>query len=93
MDNTTSRITAIVIIMLVRSLAAVKTDLSAREASVKISMNAKKGLDNCHKNADCLNTKDGFECKCESVYMGDGIDWYDADEWLVITTAEKCAVC
>ena len=44
MDNTTSRITAIAIIKLVRSLAAVKTDLSAMEASVKISMNAKTAL-------------------------------------------------
>ena len=46
-------------------------------------MNAKKGLDNCHKNADCLNTKDGFECKCESDYMGDGIDLYDADQCII----------
>ena len=44
MENTTSKITAIAIIMLVRSLAAIKTDLSAREASVKISMNAKNAL-------------------------------------------------
>ena len=43
-ENKTSKITAIAIIMLVRSLAAIKTDLSAREASVKISMNAKNAL-------------------------------------------------
>ena len=31
-------------------------------------------LDNCHFNASCTDTEDGFICTCESGYSGDGID-------------------
>ena len=32
------------------------------------------GLDNCHFNAVCSNTEDGFTCTCESGYTGNGTD-------------------
>ena len=26
----------------------------------------------CHDNADCINTKDSYKCKCKEGYVGDG---------------------
>ena len=32
------------------------------------------GLDDCHPNAHCTNTEDGFNCTCDIGYFGDGTD-------------------
>lgn len=36
--------------------------------------------DNCHENADCIDTKEGYNCKCKSGYQGDGIYCDDINE-------------
>jgi mannan endo-1,4-beta-mannosidase len=33
-----------------------------------------RGTDNCGENASCLDTDEGFECKCYFGYTGDGIE-------------------
>lgn len=30
------------------------------------------GIDDCHKNAKCINTWGSYKCQCESGYSGDG---------------------
>ena len=31
-------------------------------------------LDNCHDNADCLDTVGSFDCECKSGFEGDGFN-------------------
>ena len=31
-------------------------------------------IDNCHAEADCIDTDNGFQCVCRSGYIGDGVN-------------------
>ena len=37
-------------------------------------------LHDCDKNADCIDTDGGYNCKCGNGFTGDGITCYDVDE-------------
>ena len=32
-----------------------------------------EGKHNCHADADCIDTRDEFYCKCKPGYTGDGV--------------------
>lgn len=33
----------------------------------------KTGIDNCHSDANCTNTKGSFYCTCKTGYSGNGV--------------------
>ena len=33
----------------------------------------RRGLDNCHPNADCFDVPGSFNCSCKPGYTGDGV--------------------
>lgn len=35
-----------------------------------------KGTDNCHINADCINTYGSYTCQCQAGYTGNGETCY-----------------
>jgi hypothetical protein len=32
------------------------------------------GLYSCHPNASCINTFDGYDCRCNQGFLGDGME-------------------
>ena len=38
------------------------------------------GTNNCNANAQCVDTADGFECRCNSGYAGNGVVCADVTE-------------
>ena len=38
------------------------------------------GTHNCDPQAECVNTKGGFKCRCLNGFVGDGISCSDVDE-------------
>ena len=33
-----------------------------------------QGTDNCHEDADCMNIKGSFRCRCKTGYAGSGVN-------------------
>ncbi|XP_046846185.1 scavenger receptor cysteine-rich type 1 protein M130-like isoform X2 [Xenia sp. Carnegie-2017] len=49
---------------------------------------------NCHYNARCIDTKEGFKCECRSGYLGNGVNCYDLNECSLSThNCHENSVC
>lgn len=47
------------------------------------------GIDNCHREADCINQEGLFDCRCQDGFLGDGINCCVSELSLIALVQEE----